>query len=633
MKNDFLIILVLSFVVSFVIFGNGIGGDFVFDDTAVVKNRGDLKDPSYFLHLFVSPYHQNMPKTGLYRPLTMASYSINHNVLGGSAASFRIVNIIIHALNSFLVFWLVSRFLKSRVVAYSSFFLFLAHPIHTEAITSIVGRAELLTFFWSLITVYFFLKNYKLLASISFLFALWSKETALVLLPILLYLELFFANRNLSRAFPQGLISREKVGDLWLAVKNSLFFVLPLGIYSWSRYAALGKYFSGDVTTTIVENQLQFVDFHERIFTALKVLYMYVERLVWPIHLSADYSYQRISIVKNIFSSPEAVLGLLLLSLFVWLAVRYRKTNQGLSFGAVLFIFPYLMVSNLIKPVGTIMGERLMYFPSLGFVILLSLLLDRLYGLAPHLKGESINNVGGSRFLSAGLDKLRRKLFFLALSILLVFYGVRTFVRNYDWKDSRTLFFATVKESPNSLITRTALAGVHIRADEWDKAREQLEIARKIYEDNSHLQNLLGIVADHEGNPQLAEERFKKSLELNPDAINSYINLAELYLKQKKFKEVGDNFLKVIEFYPVAEYVVRYAYAQIAINNPDEALRALNKYMGGNLKHPDISAVVGTAYFVKGDYKEALIYLKNARELGNQAEEIEDMIEIAEEKP
>ncbi|MBI3273711.1 MAG: hypothetical protein HYZ69_01065, partial [Candidatus Colwellbacteria bacterium] len=129
----------------------------------------------------------------------------------------------------------------------------------------------------------------------------------------------------------------------------------------------------------------------------------------------------------------------------------------------------------------------------------------------------------------------------------------------------------------------------------------------------------------------LAEAKFLRSVELNSDAINSYINLAELYLKYKQYEAAGHNFLKVIEFYPVPEYVVRYAYTQIAINNPDEAIRALNKYAGGSLNHPDLSAAMGTAYFVKGDYDQALTFLTNARKLGNNLPEIQEMIKISRE--
>ena len=593
LRREFLVVFILTIILSFLVFGNGISGEFVFDDVTVVQNRGDLTNPNNFFNLFISPYHQNNPTSGLYRPFTMATYSLNHNILGSSPIGFHVVNILIHALNSFLVFWLVIWLLKSRPVAYISSFLFLLHPIHTEAVTSIVGRAELLAFFWSLTAIYFFSKNNKILSAVAFLFALMSKEVALMVLPIIFYIDIFFLNKSWRRA-----------------TTNNLFFILPFIFYGFLRYLALGRYFSGGIDTTIVSNVLMSVSVPERIFTALKVLVLYVEKLIWSVHLSADYSYNAIPVVKNIFTSLPSIAGLILLVGLVTILISQKTRKTGYGFVAAVFLFPYLMISNLIIPVGTIMGERLMYFPSLGFAVVSALIIVKL------LNKEKIYKIAG----------------FSLLIFLTVFYGARTFVRNKDWHDSRTLFNATVKESPNSLITRTALAGVHIRANEWDLAKEQLGIARRIFEDDSHLQNLFGVVADHEGNFVVAEEKFKKSLELNPDATNSSINLARLYLKQGRLQEAGDNFLKAIDFYATAEYIIRYSYVQIALNKPDKALDMINKYFGSSLDNPDISTVVGTAYFVKKDYKQALIYLKNARAFGNDAQEILEMIKIAEQK-
>ncbi len=584
-------VFLISVILSFLVFGNGISGEFVFDDVTVVQNRGDLRDPGNFFNLFVSPYHQNTPKSGLYRPFTMATYSLNHNIFGSSPVGFHAVNILIHALNSFLVFWLVIWFLKSRPVAYISSLLFLLHPIHTEAVTSIVGRAELLAFFWSLATIYLLSKNDKILAAVAFLFAMMSKEVALMVLPIVFYIDILFSKKN-----------------WWKAVTDNLFFIAPLALYGFLRYMALGRYFAGEINTTIVSNILIFVSLPERIFTALKVLVLYAGKLIWPVHLSADYSYNAIPVVKNIFTSWPSITGLILLAGLVVLILC--KTRIGFSFAAAMFLFPYLMISNLMVPIGTIMGERLMYFPSLGFAVVSALVIDKFLN-----KRRFYKIVG-----------------FSLLVFLVVFYGVRTFIRNKDWHDSRTLFNATVKESPNSLITRTALAGVYIRADEWDLAKEQLEIARRVYENNSHLQNLFGVVADHEGNYVLAEEKFKKSLELNPNATDTSINLAELYLNQGRLQEAGENFLTVINFYSTTEYVVRYSYIQIALNKPDKALDMINKYFSSNFSHPDVSAVVGTAYFVKKDYEQALVYLKNAQTFGNKASGIEEMIKIAEKK-
>ncbi len=584
---------IAAIALSFLIFGNGISGEFVFDDAIVVQNRGDLRDPGNFFNLFISPYHQNTPKSGLYRPFTMATYSLNHNILGSSPSGFHIVNILIHALNSFLVFWLIYFLFKNKFLSYATFLLFLAHPIHTEAVTSIVGRAELLSFLFSIASLYFFVNKNKTLSAASFLLALLSKESALMVLPIILYISVVFFNKKI----------KESIG-------NMLFFSLPLGLYALLRYKALGGYFFGDIMTTMIENPLRFASFPERIATAFKVLSMYVERLVWPAHLSADYSFNAIKVVGNPFVSIESVAGVLFFILLVVLAVFYKKAGKGISFSAALFLFPYLIISNLIKPVGTIMGERLMYFPSLGFAVITALILTKVFDY----------------------KKWGAKIAYGLLAVILTFYGIRTISRNKDWHDSRTLFYATVKESPDSLITRTALAGVYIRDDEWNKAKEQLEIARRIHEDNSHLQDLLGIVADHERNYVLAEEKYKISLELNPDAINSYINLAELYLKQGRLEEAGENFLVVINFYSTAEYIVRYSYIQIALNKPDKALDMINKYFSSNLSHPDLSAVAGTAYFVKKDYEQALIYLKNAQTFGNKAPEIKEMIKIAEQK-
>src|SRR3989344_3428244 len=137
-NNEFVFVLLVAVILSFAVFGNGIFNDFTFDDVAVVQNRGDLKDPSNFFNLFVSPYHL-LAKLGLFRPFTMASYAVNHYVIDSilscsassfqQAAGFHIVNIIIHALNSFLVFWLINYLFKNRFLSYATFFLFLVHPI------------------------------------------------------------------------------------------------------------------------------------------------------------------------------------------------------------------------------------------------------------------------------------------------------------------------------------------------------------------------------------------------------------------------------------------------------------------------------------------------------------------------
>ena len=77
-------IIALSIVGSFVVYGNGIKGGFVFDDVVVVQKRPDLKNIAHLPRLFIEPYHLHRPQSSLFRPLTTASYALNYAILGKS---------------------------------------------------------------------------------------------------------------------------------------------------------------------------------------------------------------------------------------------------------------------------------------------------------------------------------------------------------------------------------------------------------------------------------------------------------------------------------------------------------------------------------------------------------------------
>src|SRR3989344_3462871 len=148
-------VTMLSLLGSFAIFGNGIKGEFVFDDVVVVQKRTDLKNIAHLPKLFIEPYHLHRPQSGLFRPVTTASYAINYAIFGKSPAGFHVVNIILHALATSLVFWLIWHLFARRDLAWISWLFFLILHIHVEAVTSIVGRAEGLALLFSLLCIYF----------------------------------------------------------------------------------------------------------------------------------------------------------------------------------------------------------------------------------------------------------------------------------------------------------------------------------------------------------------------------------------------------------------------------------------------------------------------------------------------
>ena len=157
-KNEF-IALSLALGLSFVLYGNSIKGDFVSDDKLVIVQNpfvsGNFSD---FFKAFSAPYYYNQPHAGLYRPLTTASYNLN-KVFSSESFGFHLINVLLSAFNGFLVFLLASRFTSQRVTlgftgkrsAFLAMILFLLLPIHSEAVSAIVGRAELLALFFSVL--------------------------------------------------------------------------------------------------------------------------------------------------------------------------------------------------------------------------------------------------------------------------------------------------------------------------------------------------------------------------------------------------------------------------------------------------------------------------------------------------
>ena len=123
---------------------NGLSGDFVFDDVGVIRDNPVIqRDPAW--RVFTTVYEPG----ALYRPLTMLSYVANARVDGGPMG-FHAVNVLLHVAVALAFYALALQLLAAPTAAWIAAALFAVHPIHTEAVTGIVGRAELLAALFSI---------------------------------------------------------------------------------------------------------------------------------------------------------------------------------------------------------------------------------------------------------------------------------------------------------------------------------------------------------------------------------------------------------------------------------------------------------------------------------------------------
>ena len=247
------------------------------------------------------------------------------------------------------------------------------------------------------------------------------------------------------------------------------------------------------------------------LWTAFKVLCIYVQKTIFPTYFSSDYSYNQITVVNGLFGSWQALAGVIIFAVVIYLS--FAKRNSLIGLGSVIFLFSYLIVSNLFIKIGTIMAERLMYMPSFGLVLILS---------------EVFSN------LLKNYKKIT-KLFWPVFVSLLFIYGIQTVRGNALWKNEKTLFENAYKYAPNSVVNITNMAGILFKEGKNEEAIEKINWALNIEPKNSPTLHLAGQIYNKIGKDKIAEEFWQKSIQTQSDYLYPYLSLGVLYYRRGDF--------------------------------------------------------------------------------------------------
>ncbi len=524
---------------SLALFGGSLSHEFVFDDLTVVRDNLALRTLAGLPRLFLRPYPTSL--TGLYRPLTMATFSLNVALGGPTPWSFHLVNVLLHALTSFFAVILFRVLTGERRLSLWAGAWFFLLPIHTEAIANVVGRADLLTTALSLLTLILLIGpavrpgtqrpptiGRSAGTGVLFLLALLSKEQAIATVPIYVSWVLLEARRQLRRP----------LDALWAVRRQLAWLCVGLAAYLGFRFLALGPHaLAGDNTATIVENPLAHTSTLVRIVTALKILTLYLEKSLWPVTLSSDYAYNQIPLATGL-GDVRVLVGIAAVGWLLWMLGRPRldvrddqRMNHAAHWGivAALFFWPWLPASNLLSPIGTNMGERLMYFPSVGLCLMLGMITQRFTACLPR-RGAGMGGQGRAPAL------LRRIVVWMVVAGVIGGYGWRCVRRTQDWRNERTLFLSALAASPNSIRARTNAAVIFLNDGNVTRAEELLASAHRIYPRYFFTEHHLGLVYFRQHRYELAEQQFLTALRLlNEPRV--YVNLARVYLAQGRVED------------------------------------------------------------------------------------------------
>jgi len=443
---------------------------------------------------------------GLYRPLTLGSFTAEWNLWGGSAVGFHTVSLLGHALAALMVLLLLAR-MAPLAAALAGALFFAVHPVHVEAVANVVGRSEIYAAMAVLAACLVYLHpglgrgrprgvRTGLLCAL-YLAGLGSKEGAVMLPAALLALEL-------ARPGEGRLGARmRREGALMVGLAGTLAGYLLL------RAAVLGA-----ITGGAAAPELLGLTAAQRVLTALSLWPEYVRLLVFPLSLSADYAPAVLLVARGI--TPEVVAGGFVLVGLALLAWALRRRAPLAAAGIVWFFVTVLPVSNLLFPAGLLLGERTLYLPSVGA----SLVVAGVWAAA-----------------ASRVSRAARPWGLAAAAVVLSALLVRTVVRNPTWFSTWTVMNTLALEHPESAAAmRTRALGLE-RVGETQAAAELWRTVLALQP--SHYGFLVegARFFGRIGEGATAAELLDRAVGIRPDDASAYRALAELRLRRGEERE------------------------------------------------------------------------------------------------
>lgn len=454
---------------------------FVFDDRVLIVDNSSLHAASFrqlahvFHHVWASGYWPDNRSLGLYRPVSQMLWASIWFVRGSAyPALFHLAGLALGVAVVLLLYRLLLIVEVSHRVAFIAAALFALFPIHTDATTSVVGSAELLATALALAALIFYYRDQPIPALLLFALAVFSKESAAAFAAIPL-------------VFPRPASQRLRYKQ-FVAAGAAAIIALALFIHH-----AIGHAIAGGSKIPPIDNPEVLVSAGPRILTALWTQCLYIFKTFVPVTFSADYSYKQIPLVMG-FGDWRALAGCLLVAVAIYVAWRMPEFRAPVLLYAILFS----PTANILFPIGTIMGERLAYAPSLGLALLAAILIAR------------------SRYW---------KTILLAVAII---FGVRTAVRNLDWLNSERFYTKLAETSPNAAKSHYSI-GVLLSSRGDDVASiEAYDRAIAIYPAYAEAYRNRGNALARLGRRDEAMASYRQCLRFDPTDFAAASNLQQL---------------------------------------------------------------------------------------------------------
>ncbi|XP_018620928.1 protein O-mannosyl-transferase TMTC2-like isoform X1 [Scleropages formosus] len=484
----------VSSAVALILYLNSLGADFCYDDSRVIKTNQDLLPETPWTNVFYDDFwgtlltHSGSHKS--YRPLCILSFRLNYALGGLDPWGYHVVNVVLHCAVTGLFVSMSRLLLGTGRWTLLAGLLFASHPVHTEAVAGVVGRADVGAALLFLLSLLCYAQHcasrphsgrrwHWILGSLACAAGsmLWKEQGITVLAVSAMYDTLVFHRLRLHQ-----------VVDLLVKRKNvNLLLSLSL-LATWGAMLLAARlYWMGVKPPSFSNSDNPAADSPSLLTRTLTFLYLPAANawlLLCPDTLSFDWSMDAVPLLRtvsdwrNIHTVAFYTLLFLLTGVGLRSPSRAREANgrghatngklltNGLHpppersssssmllngtangtttpapprttlpatwnvviFSLGLLSIPFLPATNLFFYVGFVIAERVLYIPSMGFCLLVAV---------------------GARALYIRLNRRSLRLILLCCcGAVVLLYGVRTVLRNQDWRNEEKLYRSGIPVNP-----------------------------------------------------------------------------------------------------------------------------------------------------------------------------------------
>lgn len=493
------------FLLTLVTYINILPNKLFYDDEELIYKNAYVQNLSFFPKYFTENMIAGAGKSSnMYRPILLISLAVDYVLWKNNPLGYHLTSIILHSLNAILVFLILKKLFQKKILALLTSILFVLHPIQTESVAYASGRTDLLFSFFCLFSILFFLtfldtrtRSFFISSIVLFVLAILSKETAVMLPLLLLFLTFLYKKSNIKNKLlyltPFFLISV----CYFLLRLTLLNFGNTLNFYSGKNLEAPLQLYSSNISV--------------RVFTFAKVFWGFLGITFFP----KDLIFSRNAEIISSFFNPFVLAFLILIIIFFFSIFRYKNKVFVFSF---FWVFISLLPVSGIIPINNIYAEHYFYFPLIGIIVFC------LYPIV--LLPEIVK----SRIL-----RLFTYLVFFLISVSLF---IRTNTRNNDWKNPITFYTVSLKQSPQNIPMRNNLAMAYADVENLDMAIKEYKNILALSDVYPNPHHNLANVYKQKGLYKEAEEEYKKALAIDPNFFFSMYGLAELYQKTGQKEEL-----------------------------------------------------------------------------------------------